>query len=78
MNTFLSTILAQFVSGFELVKIIATWVKDNEVAALFWGGFWIFILDRFFAWTPTKLDDTVWNVLKQAVANGLRKVGRLP
>lgn len=77
MNEILANILTQFVSGFELVQTVLNWVKDNEVAALFWGGVWVFILDRFFAWTPTKWDDTVWNVLKQSVKEGLKKIGRL-
>jgi hypothetical protein len=70
----LQNILAQFVSGFELVQTVLKWAIENEVAATFWAAFWVVILDRFFAWTPNTWDDTAWNILKQAVRDALSKI----
>ena len=81
MLAILTVILKQFVSGWELVQTVVQWAWDNQFAALFWGGFWCYILDRFFKWTKNTTDDALWDALKSAVISGYNKVknpGSLP
>jgi hypothetical protein len=74
MIAFVTMILKQFVTGWELVQTIIIWAWDNQYAALFWGSVWCYLLDRFFKWTKNTTDDALWDALKTAIITGYSKV----
>lgn len=74
MIAFVTMVLKQFVTGWELVQTVITWAWENQIAALFWGTVWCYLLDRFFKWTKNTTDDALWDAVKTAVISGYAKI----
>lgn len=69
----MQTILVYLVSGWDFIYEIFIWQLKNPAAWGFWAGFWFYILDRVVAWTPTKIDDSLVDILKRAIDMGFQK-----
>lgn len=75
MESMINSILGGLLSGFKFISQIAEWCIEQPLAASFWGAVFFSILNSIVKYTPTKVDDSLLDILVRSITNAVTKLG---